>query len=775
MSSLRRLSVIVVLVAAMLPIAVTIVRGRFWPARDLASGAIPWRTEWARQIRSGNLPIWNPASNHGRPLLANPNASALYPPTALFLALSPERAAAWHVALHHLVFLVGAFILARRAGAGPGAATLGMAAAAGGVALSQTLFLNSHAAFAWGPWVLATAVPAPGRRGWTRALGAGALIGLQVLAGEPVTALLAALGWTILVVAGWRGVRAGAILVAACTSAAIAAPVLLPLAAGLAGTMRGAVGFPAGLGADALGLVRWPELLAGHLLGTAVGDYSSGFWADPSFPWVRYYPLVFVGSTVLLLLPFARRRKLRPWWLVFGIGFGGAVLLSWHPITQLASQIPGLRSMRYGIKLLQLEAWVIPVLVAGAWEEFAKRSPCLRRRIAAAALAGCTALVPFALAPEGILKPVLRRLYPASRTTLDRQNAAELGRRFATDLAALAVPPLALLFAPGAVGVLAVATVAANSLAGEEVLGATAPAIAWASAPPLAQALPAGARIAIRDGRPEPGHPEANPNLARFWGARAGLYPGSGVRWGLGYVLDTGPDGLEPLAHETLAVIAGKTLPVETWARVARALGADAVAGAEPIPGWKSTRIEGVWQSIAAEPAPRVYMATVVQPVSGTYAVLAALADPHFRPGIDALVDGQGGARSLGPAVLHGCSGPPHDRRFEVEAAGPGLLVVQQSHVPGWRADIDGVDVPVVVANGCAMGVYVPSGRHRVRLRVDLRPYLLGLGGPPLVLLGFLLARRKQVRNSATSGEAPNRPPRCEEDKGDATLPTAAT
>jgi len=771
---MRRWPVIAVLVVAMFPMTVTIARGRFWPARDLASGAIGWRAEWARQIRSGNLPIWNPAANNGRLLLANPNASALYPPTALFLAFSPERAAAWHVAFHHLVFLFGAFILARRAGAGPGAATLGMAAAASGVALSQTLFLNSHAAFAWGPWVLATAMPEPGRRPWNRALGAGALIGLQVLAGEPVTALLAAVGWTIVVITAWRAVAVRAILVAACTSTAVAAPVLLPLAAEVAGTMRGAVGFPAGLGADALGLVRWPELLAGHLLGTAIGDYSSGFWADSSFPWIRYYPLVFVGSTVLLLLPFARQRELRPWWLLFGIGLGGAVLLAWHPVAQFASQIPGLGAMRYGIKLLQLEAWAIPVLVARGWEQFRTRSPRLRRRIAAAALAGCVATTPLALAPEGMLKPVLRRLYPASRATLDRHDAAELGRRLAIDLAALAVPPLALLIAPGAVGVLAVATVASNSLTGEEVLGATAPTSMWATVPPLAQALPAGARIAILDGRPQPGYPESNLNLARFWAARAGLYPSYGVRWGLHYLLDTGPDGLEPLAHETVAVMAGKTLSREAWARVARALGADAVVGAEPVSGWRATLIEGVWLSIAAQPAPREYLAAAIQQVWKPRAALAALADPNFRPGVDALVDGRGGARSLGPAVLHACSGPAHDRRFDVETSGPGLLVVQQSHVPGWRADIDGVEAPVVVANGCAMGVHVPSGRHRVRLRIDLRPYQLGLTGPPLVLLGFLLARKWQAHTTGPPGGAPGQPRRCANGESDMTSPPAA-
>jgi len=52
--------------------------------------------------------------------------------------------------------------------------------------------------------------------------------------------------------------------------------------------------------------------------------------------------------------------------------------------------------------------------------------------------------------------------------------------------------------------------------------------------------------------------------------------------------------------------------------------------------------------------------------------------------------------------------------RIDVEASRPAFVVLAQSFYPGWRAHIDGVDVPIVVANTAFQGVAVPAGRHTV-------------------------------------------------------------
>ncbi len=137
--------------------------GQTLPARDVAATQIPWRTVWREQVVSGSAPLWDPYSNGGRPLLANPNAMAAYPGTLLFLLLSPEAASAWHLALHHLLLLLGCYRLARRSGAARDAA--GVAAAAAGtcgVAWSSLTFLNSQASLVWAVWALGDGGPAAG-------------------------------------------------------------------------------------------------------------------------------------------------------------------------------------------------------------------------------------------------------------------------------------------------------------------------------------------------------------------------------------------------------------------------------------------------------------------------------------------------------------------------------------------------------------------------------------------------------------------------------------
>src|SRR5512136_1691976 len=177
------------------------------PARDVSATQLPWRTVWREQVLSGSAPLWDPYSNGGRPLLANPNAMAVYPGTLLFLPLTPETAAGWHIALHHLLLVLGCYVLARRSGAAPSSAAIAAAAVGtSGVVWSAVTFLNFQASLAWAVWGLATAVPRPepGPASVRRGLAGGALIGLAFLGGEPISAAFATLVWGVEVVGTWR-------------------------------------------------------------------------------------------------------------------------------------------------------------------------------------------------------------------------------------------------------------------------------------------------------------------------------------------------------------------------------------------------------------------------------------------------------------------------------------------------------------------------------------------------------------------------------------------
>ncbi|MFN3412950.1 MAG: hypothetical protein ACK42L_02690, partial [Thermoanaerobaculum sp.] len=66
--------------------------GQTLVTRDLGATHLPWRAEWARQVRNGWFPLWNPKANGGRPLWADPNAQAAYPGTLFFLLLPASQA-----------------------------------------------------------------------------------------------------------------------------------------------------------------------------------------------------------------------------------------------------------------------------------------------------------------------------------------------------------------------------------------------------------------------------------------------------------------------------------------------------------------------------------------------------------------------------------------------------------------------------------------------------------------------------------------------------------
>lgn len=711
------------------------------PARDVAATQIPWRQVWREQVVSGHLPIWDRYSNHGRPFAANPNTMANYPGTLLFLAAEPETAAAWHLALHHLILLFGCYWLARRCGHEAGSA--GVAAAAVGtcgVALSLVTFLNAQATFAWAPWALATAVdpPAGGSPRRRRALSGGALLGLAALGGEPVAAILTAVAWMTIVVATWAEDRPRTVILGGVVAFLVASPVLVPLFTVVGDTARGALGASAAaVAADTLALRRLPEMLAPNLLGPPLADGSCGFWARASFPWLRYYPLVFPGGLLLVTLPFAYgRRHLRPWWGLLVAGGSASALLAWPPAARVAHVLFG-GGLRFGIKLLLLSALAATPLVAEGWRRLADRwSGRTRKRLL---VTGCAVLLLAtpAAAPNSVLKPLLGALYPASRDALDEVPGRRLAGWLATDAVLLAAVPITLAVAGPSAPVAAVVAMVANSAAGRGVLLFDRSS-RWAEPPSIVTSLGPGARIAPMATAGAAAGGPGDPVLRRFWAYRAALAPNFATRWHGAYALCRGPDGLEPMRQELLAA-AAEHLDSEPLARLATSIGATTLVQPAGDPAVR----DGI-RIIELVAAPEVYVAERLVPCEGVVAAVDTLASPAFRPGQDAVVDGRTPARTLGGGRVTELAGRPDHRRFEVEASGAGLLVVQQSYLRTWRAAVDGTPVTVIPANFAFLGIPVPAGRHLVVLRIDLRPYWLGWCGPLLVALAAVVLRRQR-------------------------------
>ncbi len=735
------------------------------PARDVGATQLPWRTVWREQLLSGSPPLWDPYSNGGRPLLANPNTMAAYPGTLLFLALPPEAAATWHIALHHLLLILGCYRLARRTSAAPAAAAVAAAATGTcGVAWSAVTFLNFQASLAWAPWILATAVPPParGRAAVSRALAGGTLVGLSFLGGEPVTAALAALAWATVVLATWRPLPFLPLLAMPCAAAALAAPVLVPLLVILPETFRGSLGPAAGaLAADSLAPRRFLELFAPNLLGPPLADRAGGFWAAPSFPWQRYYPVIFLGAAPLFLLPFAgrARRGLAPWWAIAGAGVACAALLALPAAAHAARSLPIVSGMRYGIKFLVLTVLALPPLLAAGWEGLAASWRRASRRWMRGFALAALALAPGAIAPDRFVRPALAALYPASRSALAEVPHDALRRAALTDWAAFLLPP-AVLAAAGPTPLVATAAILVANVTGGSGILQFAEGATWAHPPPAAAAIPGRPTVAVLELPEESAAGRGRSPLDRFWNLRSFLVPEYGTRWGIAYVLTRGPDGLEPVRQELLAA-ASESMTLPDRARLARAVGATVVIARAPVQGWSGAADKGPWLGVADRPSPRAYLARRVVATQGVLATTSALAAESFRPGEDAVVTGTGGVQEALGGVVVERPGRPHHRLLDVAAEGAGLLVIQQSFMRGWRATVDGHPASPEVANGANIGIRVPAGRHRVALFLDPTPYRVGLLGPALLLLVGGLSRvagTSRARAAAT-GDGARRTP----------------
>ncbi len=89
--------------------------------------------------------------------------------------------------------------------------------------------------------------------------------------------------------------------------------------------------------------------------------------------------------------------------------------------------------------------------------------------------------------------------------------------------------------------------------------------------------------------------------------------------------------------------------------------------------------------------------------------------------------------------------------RLEIEADGGvagGLLVLSDLHYPGWKARLDGRDVPVERVNYVMRGVALPAGDHRVEFRYEPLSWRIGwivslLGLLTLAVILVLAVRRR--------------------------------
>jgi len=127
----------------------------------------------------------------------------------------------------------------------------------------------------------------------------------------------------------------------------------------------------------------------------------------------------------------------------------------------------------------------------------------------------------------------------------------------------------------------------------------------------------------------------------------------------------------------------------------------------------------------------RAYLVHAYEMVTGDEAILERLSAGDFdakrtvvlEEEVEGLVaPGEGGADERVEILSY----EPERVVVEVTTKSPGILVLGDMYYPGWRAEVDGEEVPIYRANYLVRGVRVDEGEHAVVFEYRPRPYRVG-------------------------------------------------
>jgi hypothetical protein len=225
------------------------------------------------------------------------------------------------------------------------------------------------------------------------------------------------------------------------------------------------------------------------------------------------------------------------------------------------------------------------------------------------------------------------------------------------------------------------------------------------------------------------------------------LYPAAGTLWGRHYEFAISPEGLDSYLTR-VTVQAFQSLSDAERIRLLAASGVDILLlGRDLSPDARDlVELEARHPSVGGDilvyrvlrPAPAVEFVGDVERAPHLNAALGVLTDPSFDPRRSVVLPGNGlSTSSPGGSVELRANGPER-LEMAVDAAGPGVLVVQRAYLPLYRATVDGEEAPILVANMHRMGIELPVGEHEVKLWVDRRPLAAGGSLSLLAVIGLV-------------------------------------
>jgi hypothetical protein len=121
---------------------------------------------------------------------------------------------------------------------------------------------------------------------------------------------------------------------------------------------------------------------------------------------------------------------------------------------------------------------------------------------------------------------------------------------------------------------------------------------------------------------------------------------------------------------------------------------------------------------------PRLFLVGRQQVIGDAEAQLRAVTHPRFDGRRVAVTERRLPGLAEGPGPAAGGSArfeeyEPDRVVAQARAERRSLLVLSDVHYPGWKASVDGRDVPIERVDYMLRGVMVPAGTHRVEFRYE--------------------------------------------------------
>jgi hypothetical protein len=699
-------------------------------------------------LLSGRLPTWTPNIFSGFPLLADPQASAFYPPAWLTLVLPVNIGISWYMLFHIWLAGLGMFAFVRFMGGDWLPALLsGIAFAFSGL-LAGRLWAGHttvYAMYAWIPWLVLALAWSVRKGTWWSAVMAGVPLGLAILSGHLPSFLYA--GLILAAFAAflfftererrWLVLRQA--LLMALVGVALAAVQLVPFLQFSLGTSRVAT-------ADFEFATEYslpPAHLATLLIPEFFGEPTRiGYWSVPTFQELTYY----AGLLALLGLVLALRRPTRlTWFYLILIFFGLWLALGRYGglYKLFFDLLPPFRLVRAPGRAAILYLFAVTALLGHSLSRW-RSVPLAERR--------------------GLLSPLLR-------WTMALVLVAGIAAIAANGAAFMAVHPTETSgrlwhqingYVFGLIFLLLGGALLWSYLAERRISG-------------LGQGLVAALLIllvvadmwqfAYKFVRTEPVGPE------RFWINVKEILGDTDSRvlpWGADLFSQNDPmkvdlysvfgyDSLAPGAHLALA----SSVP-DPRATAYDVLAADYVVA--PVPLDQFTEGEGAinlverrgdsWVYRRPRSLPLARLAYKAEIIADEQTAVERVNQADFDPASTALLGAEPpclvGPIPTEPGTAEIMLAEPGFWRIRTNSPTPALLILAESAYPGWQVTVDGQEAEALTAYTTIKAVCVPAGEHIVEWEFGSTVFMAGgaitLGVLALVAVAGVLAFFKRTK-----------------------------